>query len=119
MQHKILIVDDDEASRASLREGLEEQGYLVIEASSGRQVLKTLREQRAQLLILDVLMEEQEGIETLREVRKHFPTLPVIMMSSDPFYLSLAEMLGADVTLEKPLDLWVMYRLIREFLSAL
>ncbi len=119
MKNKILIVDDDPGTREMLRLGLEQQGYAVLEADSGKKVMEILDQPRAQLVILDILMEEKEGIETLRDIRMSYPTIPVIMISSDSFYLTLSLKMGANEALEKPIDLRELYRLADDYLQKL
>ncbi len=117
MKPKVLIVDDDPATRDMLRLGLEDESYEVFEASSGKQVMELLNAHRPMLVILDILMEEQEGIETLREIRRFYPTMPIIMISTDGFYLTLAERMGANAVLEKPIDLRQLYKLCKELIA--
>ncbi|MDP6037692.1 MAG: response regulator, partial [Candidatus Latescibacteria bacterium] len=60
----ILIVDDDEPTRASVRAMLEPAGYNVIEASDGEVGLNLYRQEQVDLVVMDILMPGKEGIET-------------------------------------------------------
>jgi len=119
MKQKLLIVDDDPGTREMLRMGLEDENYQVVEAESGKLALDLLNAHRPLLIILDILMEEQEGIETMREIRRYYPTMPIIMISTDGFYLTLAERMGANAVLEKPIDLRELYAKVKELLENL
>ncbi len=106
MQKKnILIVDDDPTFRAMIRHALEERGYGVVEQASGFHTNATIREYQVSLVILDILMEEHDGMETITEIRDAFPNLPVVVISVDPFYLSIIPHLGANESFLKPIDL--------------
>jgi DNA-binding response OmpR family regulator len=76
----ILIVDDEPRIRDLVRLNLEMERYRVIEASNGRQALEELREHLPDLMVLDVMMPEMDGFETLRAIRE-VSTVPVIMLT--------------------------------------
>jgi DNA-binding response OmpR family regulator len=76
----ILIVDDEPRIRDLVRLNLEMERYRVIEASNGRQALEELREHLPDLVVLDVMMPEMDGFETLRAIRE-VSTVPVIMLT--------------------------------------
>jgi len=99
----VLVVDDEEAVRAFICEALTQAGYRTTHAGDGREAIRVLLSRRVDLLITDLLMPEQDGLETVLYVRKHFPTLNVIAISGgDPAYLSVARKLGARALLRKP-----------------
>jgi len=105
---RVLVVDDDAAVRAWLRTVLADQGYEVQEAPDGKVGLRLFREQPADVVLLDVLMPEQEGIETLRELRKACPAVKVIVISGGSSWVTQEEALAAALdfgalrTLAKP-----------------
>jgi len=76
----ILIVDDEARIRDFVRMNLELEHYRVIEAGDGVQALEQLRENLPDLIVLDVMMPEMDGFETLRAVRE-VSTVPVIMLT--------------------------------------
>jgi two-component system KDP operon response regulator KdpE len=76
----ILIVDDEARIRDFVRMNLELEHYRVIEAGDGVQALEKLRENLPDLIVLDVMMSEMDGFETLRAVRE-VSTVPVIMLT--------------------------------------
>jgi DNA-binding response OmpR family regulator len=99
----VLFVDDEEAIRACMCAALTQAGYRVLQAGDGREAVRVLLSRHVDLLIADLIMPEQEGLETILYVRKHFPTLNVVAISGgDPSYLSVARKLGARAVLSKP-----------------
>ena len=119
---RILIVDDDEQVRQVLRLMLEHEGYAVTEAQDGRAGLERWREEPADLLLTDILMPEQDGIETIREVRRGWPDAKIIAFTgggkSGMDYLTIARKLGAQLTLEKPLDRKTLIAAVQEVLHG-
>src|SRR2546429_8358253 len=105
-RQSILIVDDYDLIRTYLPRILQAAGYEVFEASNGRQAIKWLRENAADLVITDLIMPEQEGLETIQFLRSERPNLKIIAMSgtAEGQYLPVAEKLGAHITLPKPLQ---------------
>ena len=104
---KILLVDDDTLVRTSLAYALEDVGHQVVQAGNGDEGLAALKRETFGAVVLDILMPEREGIETIREIRKTWKTLPVLAISggdktgwSD--FLRMASVLGANDTLAKP-----------------
>jgi len=104
---KILLVDDDTLVRTSLAYALEDAGHDVVQSGNGDEGLAALKRETFDAVVLDILMPEREGIETIREIRKTWTTLPVLAISggdktgwSD--FLRMASVLGANDTLAKP-----------------
>ena len=75
---RILVADDDEAGRLMLAEALLDAGHEVLEARNGREALEVQNVQNADLLLTDLLMPEQEGLETIREFRKGIRVCPLL-----------------------------------------
>lgn len=103
----ILIIDDDSAVRTWLAEVLTQEGYTVRAASDGSAAAPDeLRSSPIDLLITDIVMPGQEGIETIQAVRREFPQLKIIAMSgANTVYLKIATRLGANATLTKPFSI--------------
>lgn len=118
LKGRVLVVDDNETVRAMLRAGLEAMGWLVSLSISGRGVLAQMNEHRVDVVLLDVVMDDQEGIETLMEIKAASPTLPVVMVSSHEQYLVMAESFGADATCAKPLDVTELDTIMSTLISA-
>ena len=102
----ILIGEDDMEVRAYLKMALGCLGYSVELAQDGDEVLATLQSSRAQIaaVLLDLTMPNRDGIDTLREIRRISPDLPVIVVSGDTSTLSVvaAMKVGATNFLSKP-----------------
>jgi len=100
---RILVVDDEPRMIGFIRMNLELEGHLVIEAHSGLGALDAIRTQLPDLVLLDVMMPELDGFETLRMLRE-FSDIPVIMLTAkgeenDKVY---GLELGADDYITKP-----------------
>ncbi|MBI3645304.1 MAG: PAS domain S-box protein [Acidobacteriales bacterium] len=100
----VLVVDDEEDIRKLLCRILE-GGYQVLEAANGREALAVVAAQRVHVVITDLFMPEQEGIETLQRLRRDYPDLKVVAMSGGfgGALLKIAEHLGAHAVMQKPL----------------
>jgi len=103
----ILVIDDEPMLRRTLRAVLERAGHTVVEAEDGNQGLEQFTVQRPELVLTDIIMPNREGVETIGEMRRQAPDLPIIAMSGGgtrggDLFLTLAERLGASVTLAKP-----------------
>jgi two-component system, NtrC family, nitrogen regulation response regulator NtrX len=107
MSASILIVDDEEAIRTSLRSILEDEGYEVTVAANGLEALKIYGTDPPDLMILDIWMPEMDGLETLRRVKEFVPTTQVMMMSGHGSIETAVKAikLGAYDYIEKPLSL--------------
>ncbi len=79
-QRRILVVDDEPDLVHAVRLYLEMEGYLVFAASNGYEALEKVREKLPDLVVLDVMMPEMDGFETLQKIREAH-TIPVIMLT--------------------------------------
>jgi excisionase family DNA binding protein len=104
----VLIVDDDESLREYVRVNLEAEGYEVREAGSAEEGLEALGERSPDLILLDVMMPQVDGWETLRRIQEHtgVGAIPVIMFSGkvDETSASEAESRGVQGFIGKPFD---------------
>jgi two-component system nitrogen regulation response regulator NtrX len=107
MKHSILIVDDEENIRFSLRGGLEDEGYTVLLADSGEEALQLMEKQDVDLILLDIWMPGKDGLEVLEELKNNGSSIPVIIMTGHGSIDTAvrATRLGALDFIEKPLDL--------------
>lgn len=101
---RIVIADDEAAVRRFLRLTLEGAGYEVLEAIDGMEAVRQVRDGGVDLLLTDLVMPEQEGIETIRALRASNSAIGIIAISGafDGQFLKTARRLGADATLLKP-----------------
>jgi CheY-like chemotaxis protein len=129
---KILIVDDEEHVRASLKQVLERAGYEVAVAATGNEGLNLMKRERADLVITDVIMPGIDGITTARKIREKYRNTRIIVISGggkaapEPYepdaistrsYLASADSAGADRTLTKPFDRDEILRVVRSLLD--
>lgn len=104
MQKRILTVDDEVINHKIIRNIMtDEPMYEIVSVKSGKDALKILDQKHFDLIMLDLLMPEMDGLETLREIRKKHNT-PVVLMTSDKNMASSAEFaaLGCDDYVTKP-----------------
>ena len=104
--NSILIVDDDEKLCALLKSYFEQEQFIVYIAHDGMTALHTLRNQKPQIMLLDLMMPGMDGFETLEEIRKE-NSLPILMFTSKNDSISKVRGLraGADDYLTKPFDM--------------
>jgi adenylate cyclase len=104
----ILVVDDVSANLDILRARLSAQGYEVLTAENGRQALAAVREQSPDLVLLDIMMPEMDGIEVCRQLRADasLPFVPIVFLTakSDSKDVVAALEAGGDEYLTKPVD---------------
>ncbi len=116
-KHRILLVDDEPRIRDSVRMNLELEAFDVYEAGNGNEALDKLRRFLPDLVVLDVMMPELDGFETLRELRR-FSTVPVIMLTvkADERDVARGLELGADDYVAKPFSQMVLVARIKAVL---
>ncbi|MEO8341316.1 MAG: response regulator [Nitrospirota bacterium] len=120
----ILVVDDEDQIRRLICETLEQAGYHVTEARDGREALQQYRLAPADLIILDLLMPIQDGLETTVVLRQEFPDVKIIVITGglDMIgiinFLDVAKMLGAHRTLQKPFEMKTLLETIQAELLA-
>jgi CheY-like chemotaxis protein len=123
MSSSILIVDDDPILRAIAMELLSREGYHCAEAEDGEIGIAMLQTMRADLVLLDMIMPNKEGIETLMEIKAKWPETAVIAISAGTpsmapdQLLRMARTFGADATALKPLQASFLIPLVREILA--
>ena len=107
MKRTILIVDDEESIRFSLKGGLEDEGYQTLLAASGEEALEVVERHEVDLVLLDIWMRGKDGLQILEELKKDGFKSPVIIMTGHGSIDTAirATRLGALDFIEKPLDL--------------
>ena len=105
MPYVILIVDDDNEILGSFSSVLQDEGYETVTANNGEEALKILQENGVNLILLDLMLPDINGIELLRQIRELGLNTPVIMVSGQATVKSAVEAvkLGAYHFIEKPL----------------
>jgi two-component system, NtrC family, nitrogen regulation response regulator NtrX len=115
----ILIVDDVESIRRSLRNILESEGYIIKEAVNGKDCLDKAATESPDLIILDISMPIMDGIKALGYLQLKHPEIPVIMLSGEGDIDTAVELLhqGAFHFLRKPPDLMKLLSVIKRALG--
>ncbi len=121
---KILIIDDDYRIRNLFRMWLEREGLDVFEAENGMEGVVIQRLNPMDLIICDLIMPVQEGIETITQLKNEFPDVGIIAISGGgkigpDSYLSVAQHLGAWRVFTKPVDMRLMIKTIKEWGDSL
>jgi len=106
MPKTILIADDEQGIRDSLKRLLEFESYQVMLANDGPSALKAARDQRVDLILLDIKMPGMDGLEVLSHVHEEQPDVPVVIISGHGTIQTAVEAtrLGAYDFIEKPID---------------
>jgi CheY-like chemotaxis protein len=119
---RILVIDDDDLVRDTLIRILSRAGYEAIAAKDGREGVARFRESPPDLILTDVIMPDQDGIETIVELRQLAPAIPIIAISGGGRaramqFLDAAHKLGADKVLSKPIKQADLVAAISELLT--
>jgi two-component system, chemotaxis family, chemotaxis protein CheY len=106
---KILVIEDDAAVRTTIVQLLEEAGHRVLWAVDGLHGMAVFRSRQPDLVITDIIMPEQEGIQTITEMRAAKPDAKIIAISGggrihNTDFLQIARHLGAMDAIAKPFD---------------
>ena len=118
---RILIIDDNPQLREMLKLMLSHAGHEIEEAGDGEAGEAIYREKPADLVIMDILMPQKGGLETIVALKKEFPSVKVIGISggfqkkTDENH-SLAELLGVERTLSKPFSTEELLKMVNELL---
>lgn len=119
-KYKILAVDDNSISLATIEQILRDK-YEVIPLNSGGRALQYLKKNQPDLILLDVRMASKDGVETLREIREmeNGKDIPVIMLTSQNDKHTVLEslMLGAENYILKPFDIQDLHERIENALK--
>lgn len=113
---KILIVDDDQHIRRLYKEELEEDGYEVIIASTGAEALALFEKENPDLVTLDILMPDMDGIKVLRQMKEKKPRLPIIMSTAYDYRDDFA-VWASEAYIVKSADLGELKAAIKNLLS--
>jgi len=109
MKHKILIVDDEEQVRMTIKLQLKDTGFEIIEAEDGEQGIAMLDNENALIvdaIICDVRMPKINGVEAVHYFRQEYPAIPVIVLTGFPDVQLATDFLkeGVDDYLVKPVE---------------
>jgi DNA-binding response OmpR family regulator len=106
MARTILVVDDEPTLREALVDALEADGFRVVSAADGREALARFREERPDLVLLDLMLPELSGIEVCRIIRAE-SAVPIVMLTAKDSEVDkvVGLELGADDYVTKPFSL--------------
>jgi len=118
----VLIVDDDPTVRLIVTELLRGEDHAIVEAADGDEALRIAASVGVDLVVLDMLMPNKDGLETILELRKLRPGIRILAISSggrmEPGHLLRTAMVfGANGSLEKPLRLESFSRMVNDLLA--
>ena len=119
---RILIIDDEPMTLELLYEVLTREGYEVVQADNGVEGVKLFKEQPCDLLVTDMVMPVQDGLQTIFELRNDYPRLPVIAISAGGTvpkerYLAVAGYLDRIQTIPKPFAPAELIKVVKEQLQ--
>jgi CheY-like chemotaxis protein len=120
---RVLVIDDEADIRDGFAMILERSGYVVATAANGRDGVFLHRGSPVDVVITDLFMPVQDGIETIIEFRREFPSVKIIAVSggsrrgSGEHFLSSATALGADLALAKPVSIADLCAAVSEVLA--
>lgn len=117
---RILVVDDDETIRTTMKAILEDEGYLVDLASTGEEAIQLTMKKTYNVALLDIRLPDMEGVELLRLMRDNVPRTRKVMVTGYPSMQNAIAALNknADAYLLKPIDIEKLLALVKEQLDA-
>jgi DNA-binding response OmpR family regulator len=118
---RILVIDDESSVREMIRRALESKGYEVDMAEQGAAGLALFQRTHFDLLITDIVMPDQDGLETILAIRRARPDLPILAISGGGSHawtdvLETATVFGASQTLQKPFAIQQLIECVQELL---
>ena len=119
----VLIIDDDDTVQQIMRAILERDGYEIACGADGDLGIRAFNKIHPQLVIVDILMPNQEGLETIMQLRALDPKIPIIAMSVGTRsgiadFLAMSLKLGASDILRKPFERQELSAIVRKFLPV-
>lgn len=120
---KVVVIDDDVQCNQLVCRFLKNSGYEVSSASNGAEGLKMIREEIPDLVITDLFMPEQDGLETILELRRTNQKTRILAMSGGSTKMNMVDMLdiaetfGADSIMAKPFHLETFLEKVKELLD--
>ena len=117
MKKRILVVEDDQGLRNLYQEELEEEGYEVLTANNGKEAIRILEREGADLIVLDIVMPQMDGMEALGRIMGKDKTIPIILHTSHPNYQEEFMSWAADAFVLKSTDLRELKKKIRVLLE--
>ena len=109
MSKTVCVIEDDELVRSRLGDMLRASGHNVLEAESADRGIDLIRNEKADVAVVDILMPDRDGLEAIGQLRRTRPDLRIVAISGGgrvgpQIYLDLAKQIGADASLTKPIE---------------
>jgi CheY-like chemotaxis protein len=117
MKRRVLVVDDDEPVRESLKKLLQEAGYEVLLAADGQEAGVWCQSAPVDLLVLDLSLPQGSGWEVLQHLRTLQPGVPVIITTALPDQGRAARAAGASALMEKPIEVPALLKTVDDLLA--
>ena len=124
---KILIVDDDPDMRLAIGSVLRSRSYDVVEAGDGEEALRKLKEEKPDLMLLDLLMPKMDGFAVVKELKntqEDYSNIPILIISSireeashRRYELEVGHELDVDEYIEKPIEPFILLERVQRLLS--
>jgi len=124
---KILVIDDDDLVRNVITKMLEKEGFEVTTATNGKEGVESYHNHPTDLVITDLIMPEQDGIETIIELKKVYENVTIIAISGGgqigpgkvgaTDYLTIAKNYGAVCILNKPVEREILIKAVNQTLG--
>ena len=119
MKNSILVVDDEVGILIAFKKILEHEKFFIITSAYPGEALKIISTQNPQLVILDMKMPEISGYSLLRQIKKRYPKIPVMIMTAYSNIFTEQDILqmGADGYLKKPFEIQEMLTKVKQFVN--
>lgn len=117
MKKKVLVVDDDDSVRESLKKVLQDAGYEAVLAAGGLEAMGRCELDQVDLVLLDLNLPNQSGWDIFEPLTTHQPFLPVIIITGLPNQYATALAAGASALFEKPIEVSVLLKTMEELLA--
>ncbi len=120
---RVLVVDDDEAFRQTVCDLLLDGDFEILSAESGAQSFAVLRNQSVDIVLTDIVMPDEDGLEIVRKIKKMNPAPKIVAMSGGgriaaTDYLEIARLMGASATIKKPFKRQELVDLLQQVFSS-
>jgi CheY-like chemotaxis protein len=117
MKKKVLVVDDDDSVRESLKKVLQEAGYDVVLAAGGLEAAMRFEPSQIDLLLLDLNLPNLSGWDVFEHLTTRYPFVPVIIITGMPNQYQTALAAGVGALFEKPVEVPALLKTMEELLA--